>query len=75
MSAHAEILELQNRLGISYKDASHRLYMAEMERLKADEKTFKAFATLKATTKVALEKAYNSVKENKDKGSDDMDLT
>ena len=49
--------------------------MAKMERLKADEKTFKAFATLKATTKVALEKAYNSVKENKDKGSDDMDLT
>ena len=49
--------------------------MAKMERLKADEKTFKAFATFKATTKVALEKAYNSVKENKDNGSDDMDLT
>ena len=68
-------MALQDRLGISYKDASHRLYMAEMERLKADEKTFKAFLTLKAKTKVALEKAYNSVKENKDKGSDDMDLT
>jgi hypothetical protein len=49
--------------------------MAEMERLKADEKTFKAFLTLRAKTKVALEKAYNSVKENKDKGSDDMDHT
>jgi hypothetical protein len=49
--------------------------MAEMERLKADEKNFKAFITLKATTKMALEKAYYSVKENKDKGSDDMNLT
>jgi hypothetical protein len=36
--------------------------MAEMERLKADEKTYKAFATLHATSKMALEKAYLSVK-------------
>ena len=45
--------------------------MAEMERLKADEKTFKAFATLKGTTKTALEKAYNAVKEIENVGSDD----
>jgi hypothetical protein len=49
--------------------------MAEMEKLKADEKMFKAFATLKATTKDALEKAYNAVKEIEGVGSDDMDLS
>jgi hypothetical protein len=37
--------------------------MAEIERLNADEKTFKAFATLQATTKKALEKAFNAVKD------------
>ncbi|KAF9525031.1 hypothetical protein CPB83DRAFT_897313 [Crepidotus variabilis] len=26
---HAEVLALQNQLGISYKDAAHRLYLAE----------------------------------------------
>ena len=32
---HAEIKGLQNQLGLSYKDAAHRLYMAELERLRA----------------------------------------
>ena len=35
--AHAEMLALQERLGISYKGALHRLYMAELEKLWADE--------------------------------------
>jgi hypothetical protein len=46
--------------------------MAEMERLKADEKSFKAFATLRDTTKDALEKAYDAVKNDV---SDDMDTS
>ena len=53
--------------------------MAEMERLKADEQIFKAFATLKATAKNALEKAYNAVKKNGDNdeedGSENIDIT
>lgn len=57
------MVSLQERLGISYKDASHRLYMAEMERLKADEKTYKGFATLQENTKKALENAFNAVKD------------
>lgn len=65
-------MALQDRLGISYKDASHRLYMAEMERLKADVRNYKAFATLKATTQDALEKAYKAVKEIEKVGSEDM---
>lgn len=34
MGLHAEIVELRDQLGISYKDAAHRLYMAELERVK-----------------------------------------
>jgi hypothetical protein len=37
--------------------------MAELERLKADEKTYKVFSELQATTKTALEKALLALKE------------
>jgi hypothetical protein len=43
--------------------------MAEMERLKADEKAFKAFSNLQGTTKVALERAYHSVVEFQKEGT------
>jgi hypothetical protein len=49
--------------------------MAEMERLKADENSYRAFATLKATTKDALDKAYNAAKNIEGVDSDDMDTT
>jgi len=61
-------------LGISYKDAAHRLYMAELERLKADGKHYEAFAKLQASTKTALENAMNSLKqigENSDGNSEE----
>jgi len=34
MAVHAEVLALQARWGLSYKDASHRLYIAEVEKLR-----------------------------------------
>ena len=43
---HAEVVALQQKLGISYKDASHRLYMAELEKLKVADETHKAFKNL-----------------------------
>ena len=54
MGVHAEVMALQEMLGISYKDASHRLYMAECEKLKTDEKTQKAFSIVKERTQGAL---------------------
>ncbi|KAF8802329.1 hypothetical protein BYT27DRAFT_7215423 [Phlegmacium glaucopus] len=62
LSAHAEVLALQQRLGISYKDASHHLYISELERMKSDEKMYKAFANLQASTEQALRTAYKSVR-------------
>jgi hypothetical protein len=49
--------------------------MAEMEKLKADEKMFKAFATLQAKTKKALETAFNSVNDLENESTEDLDTT
>ena len=43
---HAEVLALQKKLGISYKDAAHRLYMSEVERIKKADLATKSFAAL-----------------------------
>jgi hypothetical protein len=47
------------RLGISYKDAANRLYMAELERVKAEEKSYKAFKMLQEATEKTLKMALN----------------
>ena len=49
--------------------------MAEMEKLKADQKTFKAFASLEVSTKILLKKAYNAVNEIEAIASEDIDGT
>jgi hypothetical protein len=61
LTAHSEVVVLQERLGISYKDAAHRLYMAELERVKGDQMNFKAFASLEQSTKKTLKMAYNTI--------------
>jgi hypothetical protein len=63
LSAHTEVVLLQERLGISYKDASHRLYMAELERVKRDQKLYTSFASLEGSIKKTLEMAYNTISE------------
>ena len=45
---------LQKQLGISYKDASHRLYMAEVEKLEQQELTLKRLASLKERMEKSL---------------------
>jgi hypothetical protein len=47
LSCHAEVKALQNNLGTSYKDAGHRLYMAEIEKLEQQDVTLRTYATLK----------------------------
>jgi hypothetical protein len=44
---HSKIIALTTRLGISYKDAAHRLYMAEIERLKMADSAARSFAMIK----------------------------
>lgn len=54
MGLHAEIMSLRETLGISYKDASHRLYLAECEKLKTEERAKKALSILTMRTSDAL---------------------
>ena len=35
--SHAQIKALQTRFGLSYKDAAHRLYMAELESVRTSD--------------------------------------
>jgi hypothetical protein len=54
MGLHAEIISLCDRLSISYKDASHQLYMTKWEKLKNDDRTHKAFSSLTTRTRDAI---------------------
>ena len=47
MDLHSEIKALQNLFGISYKDAAHRLYMIEVEKLKAGMEIEGGFAHIR----------------------------
>jgi hypothetical protein len=54
LTYHAEVLALQDTFGISYKDASHRLYMASLEKLKVSQASYKAFKNLDTRLKKYL---------------------
>lgn len=47
LTMHSKIKALCHRFGISYKDAAHRLYMAEIEKLKMADSTAKSYEMLK----------------------------
>ena len=47
--------------------------MAELEKVMADQRMFKAFSILQALTEKALEKAYKSVKDMDSEGERDID--
>ena len=49
LSLHAEVLALQKTLGLSYKDAVHRLYMSEVEKMKAEKQSGHSFAKIRKT--------------------------
>lgn len=63
------MLVLRERLGISYKDAAHRLYMAELEKVKNDQGYHKAFASLENSTRKTLEMAYKAISAIDDEGT------
>lgn len=44
---HHEVKALQSTLGISYKDAAHRLFMGEVERVKKADSSTKLFGAVR----------------------------
>jgi hypothetical protein len=65
---------LQDRLGISYKDAAHRLCMAEIKKLKLNEKMYKSFGNLKISVEKALGRCFNDVKEIEESVTSEADV-
>ena len=49
LSLHAKVLALQKTLGLSYKDATHRLYMSEVEKMKAEKQAGYSFTKIRET--------------------------
>jgi len=47
LALHAEIKALQQLLGLSYKDAGHRLYLAELARLTESDRAHKAMLVVR----------------------------
>jgi hypothetical protein len=47
LALHAEITALQSTFGISYKDAAHRLFMAEVEQVKQADSGLKSFGAVR----------------------------
>jgi hypothetical protein len=37
LNLHAEVIAMQTRWGLSYKDAAHRLYLMEVQKLLAEK--------------------------------------
>jgi hypothetical protein len=64
LSCHAEAKGLQDQLGTSYKDATHRLYMAEVEKLEQQDITLKTYATLKERVEnklISFERRFSEI--------------
>ena len=47
LALHAEVKVLQQQYRLSYKNSTHRLYLAELEKLKLEDKAKKAFSAIR----------------------------
>ena len=47
LALHAEVKALQQQHGLSYKDSTHRLYMAEVEKVRALDTAQKSFSEIR----------------------------
>ncbi|KAF8811546.1 hypothetical protein BYT27DRAFT_7089203 [Phlegmacium glaucopus] len=47
LNLHAEVRALQTQLGLSYKDAAHRLYMAEVQKMETETQAKLAFTKIR----------------------------
>jgi len=50
LALHAEVRALQQELELSYKDSAHHLFLAEVEKLKEQDKAKKAFSADSVST-------------------------
>ena len=70
LTLHSEVLTLQQKLGISYKDASHHLYTCKIEKLALTDANHKAFKNLDSYLKQYLMDLNEHLQPQKDASSD-----
>jgi hypothetical protein len=74
LELHAEVKALQDRLGISYKDAAHRLYMAETQKLGAEKTTEHSLASIRdRIDKTIINDIYPPLKKIDDGHNQDLE--
>lgn len=54
LALHIEVETLAEQLGISYKDAAHRLFLVEVKKMKTEERMVKLYANLCARIEESL---------------------
>jgi hypothetical protein len=54
MILHAEITALQEQLGLSDKDAAHRLYHSEVQKLKVEDEACKTLSGLREEVETSI---------------------
>ena len=59
--AHAEIEALKEKYSLSYKDAAHRLYHSELNKLNADDNTYHIMADAVEQLDGVVENAEKSI--------------
>jgi hypothetical protein len=47
LALHAEVKALQEQLGLSYKDAAHRLYHSEVQKLRVEDEACKTLSGIR----------------------------
>jgi hypothetical protein len=67
LNLHSEVKALQATLGISYKDAAHRLYMASVEKMTIEKNTKESLTNLRVKTEDTLKVIYPRI-DDIDKG-------
>lgn len=74
LALHAEVKALQEQQGLSYKDAAHRLYHAEVRALDEADTAHTALAELHhATDKYIVDDIYNAIKDIDHTAPQDID--
>jgi hypothetical protein len=55
LALHAEIKALQEQLGLSYKDAAHRLYHSEVQKLRVEDEACKTLSGIRERVKAMID--------------------
>jgi hypothetical protein len=71
---HAEIKALQQQLGLSYKDAAHRLYHSEVQKLSVATDAYKTISKLRQQMDIIEENISDKIRSIDEAVSKDLEM-